>query len=105
MSLPLHPPFPPMEALSVAEIPSGPEWQYEPKWDGFRCLVFREGDRIELQSKETSVGSRPKSSSSTAKSWCRSSAHSRSTHYSTAFIPRKAREQARAGDAGAPHRF
>jgi ATP-dependent DNA ligase len=40
-----------MEALSVAEIPSGPEWQYEPKWDGFRCLVFREGDRIELQSK------------------------------------------------------
>ena len=51
MSLPLQPPFPPMEALSVAEIPSGPAWQYEPKWDGFRCLVFREGDRIELQSK------------------------------------------------------
>ena len=51
MSLPLHPPFPPMEALSVDHIPSGPEWQYEPKWDGFRCLVFREGDRIELQSK------------------------------------------------------
>jgi ATP-dependent DNA ligase len=51
MSLPLHPPFPPMEALSVDQIPSGPEWQYEPKWDGFRCLVFREGDRIELQSK------------------------------------------------------
>jgi ATP-dependent DNA ligase len=40
-----------MEALSVDHIPSGPEWQYEPKWDGFRCLVFREGDRIELQSK------------------------------------------------------
>jgi ATP-dependent DNA ligase len=51
MSLPLHPPFPPMEALSVAKIPSGPEWQYEPKWDGFRCLVFRDGDRIDLQSK------------------------------------------------------
>lgn len=51
MSLPLHPPFPPMEALSVDQIPSGPEWQYEPKWDGFRCLVFRNGDRIELQSK------------------------------------------------------
>jgi ATP-dependent DNA ligase len=51
MSLPLHPPFPPMEALSVDQIPSGPEWQYEPKWDGFRCLVFRDGDRIELQSK------------------------------------------------------
>ena len=51
MSLPLHPPFPPMEALSVDHIPSGPEWQYEPKWDGFRCLVFRNGDKIELQSK------------------------------------------------------
>jgi ATP-dependent DNA ligase len=51
MSLKLHPPFPPMEALSVDEIPVGPEWQYEPKWDGFRCLVFRDGDKIELQSK------------------------------------------------------
>jgi ATP-dependent DNA ligase len=40
-----------MEALSVDEVPSGPEWQYEPKWDGFRCLVFRHGDTIELQSK------------------------------------------------------
>src|SRR5215207_5074136 len=51
MSLPLHPPFPPMEALSVDEIPVGDEWQYEPKWDGFRCLVFRDGDQVELQSK------------------------------------------------------
>jgi ATP-dependent DNA ligase len=51
MSLTLHPPFAPMEALSVDEVPSGPEWQYEPKWDGFRCLVFRHGDTIELQSK------------------------------------------------------
>ncbi len=33
------------------EVPSGPGWQYEPKWDGFRCLAFRDGDRIELQSK------------------------------------------------------
>jgi len=32
-----------MEALSVADIPEGPDWQYEPKWDGFRCLVFRDG--------------------------------------------------------------
>ncbi len=40
-----------MEALSVDEIPTGEEWQFEPKWDGFRCLVFREGDKIELQSK------------------------------------------------------
>ncbi|HZS65393.1 MAG TPA: ATP-dependent DNA ligase [Xanthobacteraceae bacterium] len=51
MVLPLHPPFPPMEALSVDEVPAGPEWQYEPKWDGFRCLVFRDGGHIELQSK------------------------------------------------------
>ena len=40
-----------MEALSVDEVPAGPEWQYEPKWDGFRCLVFRDGKSIELQSK------------------------------------------------------
>jgi len=40
-----------MEALSVDEIPTGDEWQYEPKWDGFRCLAFRDGDKVELQSK------------------------------------------------------
>src|SRR5437588_10062863 len=51
MTLALHPPFPPMEALSVDQIPTGNEWQYEPKWDGFRCLVFRDGDSVELQSK------------------------------------------------------
>ncbi len=47
----LHPPFPPMEALLVDRLPSGPEWQYEPKWDGFRCLAFRDGGDIYLQSK------------------------------------------------------
>jgi ATP-dependent DNA ligase len=51
MTLPLRSPFPPMEALSVDEIPVGDEWQYEPKWDGFRCLVFRDGNKVELQSK------------------------------------------------------
>jgi ATP-dependent DNA ligase len=40
-----------MEARSVDEIPTGDEWQYEPKWDGFRCLVFRDGDKVFLQSK------------------------------------------------------
>ncbi|HVQ34749.1 MAG TPA: ATP-dependent DNA ligase, partial [Candidatus Bathyarchaeia archaeon] len=40
-----------MEAKSVDEVPSGSEWQYEPKWDGFRCLAFRDGDDVELQSK------------------------------------------------------
>jgi ATP-dependent DNA ligase len=40
-----------MEARSVAEIPTGPEWQFEPKWDGFRCLVFRDRGKVDLQSK------------------------------------------------------
>jgi ATP-dependent DNA ligase len=40
-----------MEARSVDEIPAGDEWQYEPKWDGFRCLAFRDGERVALQSK------------------------------------------------------
>src|SRR5207244_197612 len=51
MTLALRPPFPPMEAKSVDTIPTGPDWQYEPKWDGFRCLVFRDGAAVELQSK------------------------------------------------------
>jgi len=49
--MPLNPPIPTMEATSVDAIPVGPAWQYEPKWDGFRCLVFRHGDTVELQSK------------------------------------------------------
>jgi ATP-dependent DNA ligase len=40
-----------MEAKLVDEIPTGARWQYEPKWDGFRCLVFRDGDKVVLQSK------------------------------------------------------
>lgn len=51
MSLPLKKSYPPMEARAATELPSGPEWQYEPKWDGFRCLVFRDGKRVELMSK------------------------------------------------------
>src|SRR5215211_1397244 len=47
----LKPPLPPMEAKPVDEIPIGDQWQYEPKWDGFRCLAFREGDDVYLQSK------------------------------------------------------
>jgi ATP-dependent DNA ligase len=49
--LPLRMPYSPMESLSVDAIPVGPEWLYEPKWDGFRCLAFRDGKSIELQSK------------------------------------------------------
>src|SRR5438874_3498487 len=51
MSAVLTPPLPPMEAKSVDEIPVGPGWQYEPKWDGFRCLAFRRAKDIYLQSK------------------------------------------------------
>lgn len=41
----------PMEARLVSGLPTGPGWQFEPKWDGFRCVVFRSGDRVELQAK------------------------------------------------------
>lgn len=51
IDLPIQPPFPPMEAKLVAEIPAGEGWRYEPKWDGFRCLVFRKGSEVLLQSK------------------------------------------------------
>jgi ATP-dependent DNA ligase len=51
MALPIRPPFPPMESRLVDTIPAGDNWQYEPKWDGFRCLAFRDGAKVELQSK------------------------------------------------------
>jgi ATP-dependent DNA ligase len=51
ITLPIQPPYPPMEAKAVEEIPRGENWQYEPKWDGFRCLAFRKGDEVLLQSK------------------------------------------------------
>lgn len=40
-----------METRQVSQIPRGGDWTYEPKWDGFRCLAFRDGDDVELQSK------------------------------------------------------
>lgn len=51
MSLPIEMPYMPMEAEAAKEVPRGPEWQYEPKWDGFRCLSFRDSRRVDLQSK------------------------------------------------------
>ncbi len=45
------PPVKPMLAKSVAEVPTG-EFLYEPKWDGFRCIVFRDGDEVELGSRK-----------------------------------------------------
>jgi len=40
-----------MEARSVEALPEGPGWQFEPKWDGFRCLAFRQGDAVDLRAK------------------------------------------------------
>lgn len=51
MSLPIKPPFLPMEARTVGKLPIGANWEYEPKWDGFRAVVFKDGDDVELQSK------------------------------------------------------
>ncbi|HEX3618985.1 MAG TPA: ATP-dependent DNA ligase [Candidatus Udaeobacter sp.] len=47
----MKPPLLPMEARSVEEIPIDDGWQYEPKWDGFRCIVFRDDEQVYLQSK------------------------------------------------------
>src|SRR5258708_20988799 len=41
----------PMESKLVDKLPDGPDWQFEPKWDGFRCLAFRAGDAVELRAK------------------------------------------------------
>ena len=41
----------PMEARSSDHLPVGPGWWYEPKWDGFRCLAFRDGATVALQAK------------------------------------------------------
>src|SRR2546423_13728293 len=43
--------YAPMESTLVSEIPSGDNWQYEPKWDGFRALVFKSGKHVDLPSK------------------------------------------------------
>jgi ATP-dependent DNA ligase len=51
MTLPIAPPYEPMECRAVDQIPAGENWQYEPKWDGFRCLAFRDGDDVYMQSK------------------------------------------------------
>ena len=52
MVLPFEPPLEPMLARAAAAIPTGEGWLYEPKWDGFRALVFRDGDEIYLQSRD-----------------------------------------------------
>ncbi|MFL5884602.1 MAG: ATP-dependent DNA ligase [Thermoleophilaceae bacterium] len=49
--LPLKPPIKPQLARPAKELPDGAEWRYEPKWDGFRTIVFRDGDDVHLQSR------------------------------------------------------
>ena len=51
MTLPIPRGYAPMEALLVDELPVGGEWQYEPKWDGFRCLAYRDGAKVDVMSK------------------------------------------------------
>ena len=50
-ALPVSLDFEPMEARSVAALPDEAGWQFEPKWDGFRCLAFRDGDDVDLRAK------------------------------------------------------
>jgi ATP-dependent DNA ligase len=50
--LPVNPPVLPMLAKSVGQLPSGGGWIFEPKWDGFRALVFRDGDEVFIQSRD-----------------------------------------------------
>ncbi|HEY3009391.1 MAG TPA: ATP-dependent DNA ligase [Micromonosporaceae bacterium] len=51
MLLPVMPPVEPMLATAVPQVPTGAGMVYEPKWDGFRCIVFRDGDEVELASR------------------------------------------------------
>jgi ATP-dependent DNA ligase len=51
MALPIPTSYAPMEAKLVAELPAGEQWQYEPKFDGFRCLAFKDRGEVDLRSK------------------------------------------------------
>ena len=88
MVLPLQPPFRPMLAKRRRHS-KGDGWHYEPKWDGFRCIVFRDGDNIELASRNE----RPSPATSPS-SWSRCWHRCRSDASSTA------RSSSPAGDAG-----
>src|ERR671914_1310263 len=52
MNLPVNPPILPMLAKRVSELPPGEGWIFEPKWDGFRTLIFRDGDEVFMQSRD-----------------------------------------------------
>src|SRR5437773_2493896 len=52
MHLPFSPPLEPMLSSAASGLPGGEGWLFEPKWDGFRTLVFRDGDEVLLQSRD-----------------------------------------------------
>ena len=52
VQLPVNPPLLPMLAKRVGELPAEGDWIFEPKWDGFRALIFRDGDEILIQSRD-----------------------------------------------------
>ena len=53
VAFPIEPPIEPMLAKLATELPAGDGWLFEPKWDGFRAIVFRAGDRIYVQSRDS----------------------------------------------------
>jgi ATP-dependent DNA ligase len=52
MAFPVEPPIEPMLAKLATELPAGDGWLFEPKWDGFRAIVFRDRDRFYIQSRD-----------------------------------------------------
>ena len=52
MAFPIEPPVEPMLAKLATELPAGEAWLFEPKWDGFRAMVFRDGERLYIQSRD-----------------------------------------------------
>jgi ATP-dependent DNA ligase len=52
LDLPFQPPVPPMLAKLSSELPEGAQWIYEPKWDGFRAIVFKSGSEVYIQSRD-----------------------------------------------------
>ena len=101
--LPVMPPVAPMLAKAADALPEGDGWLYEPKWDGFRCIVFRDGDEVELGSRnerpltryfpELSARHRRRPAgalrASTPSSWCPARPGSTSTPSSNASTRRR----------------
>src|SRR5262249_20907143 len=52
MTLPFEPPIEPMLAKATDALPEGDGWLYEPKWDGFRAIIFKDGNEVKIQSRD-----------------------------------------------------